>query len=115
MFEKFKKKSKSNLKEKDTKKKNNSSSQEYPELPDYKSVKALKALEIKMIERSPRKNDTTAIFTPKNKEFKPFTVDRHYVKANKFSMEEGGYYVVNEDGSKGFIDAKTFKKEFKKA
>ena len=84
------------------------------DLPSYKSTKKVKALEIEKIVRNPRKHNGTAIFTPKDKDYPAFMVDRHFMKTHQFKIEEGGFYLIFEDGSNGFMQNKAFTEEFKK-
>lgn len=82
-------------------------------MPQYQSHKKVWALKIKEIvfdsdlaTETNRETDGSAIITPENENYAPFSVDFSYVK--KHSPEVGGYYVVYEDGYKSFSPEEAF-------
>lgn len=89
------------------------------EMPKYRSHKKVWALKIKSIEINPR--DTSkdvngmsdpnepgriGTITPEDDNYAPFHIDEAYIAKHK--PQEGGYYIVYEDGYKSFSPAEAF-------
>jgi hypothetical protein len=75
------------------------------EMPRYKCHKQVWAL--KIADLKPRHpDDGTLLLTPANAAYAPFVLDAEYVQKHK--PQEGGYYVVYDDGYKSFSPAKAF-------
>ena len=73
-------------------------------LPRYQSHKTVWALKIAQCEVS--EVDGTALITPVEDGYAPFTVPAEYV--SKHQPQEGGYYVVYADGYKSWSPADAF-------
>ena len=89
------------------------------ELPKYKSHKEVWALKIKHVVydgevaiHENRETDGSATITPEDDGYTPFKVDQNYVR--KHQPEDGGYYVVYEDGYKSFSPAEAFESGYTK-
>lgn len=83
------------------------------EMPKYKSHKTVHALKIKGIvfdsdlaQNEGRETDGSAIITPEEPGYAPFSVDNNYIR--KHTPKAGGYYVVYADGYKSFSPAAAF-------
>lgn len=83
------------------------------EMPKYQSHKKVWALKIAKIDKDidkakeeDRETDGSAVITPADEGYGPFTVDGTYMA--KHTPEVGGYYVVYEDGYKSFSPAEAF-------
>lgn len=73
------------------------------EMPRYRSHKTVWALKIKGIVRQ---DDGSAIITPEEEGYAPFTVDAAYVQ--KHDPKAGGYYVQYDDGYLSFSPSGPF-------
>lgn len=83
------------------------------QMPRYKSHKKVWALKIATIEFDTdkanvenRETDGSAIITPVEDGYAPFSVDHTYVR--KHGPKAGGYYVVYDDGYKSWSPAEAF-------
>lgn len=89
------------------------------EMPKYKSHKEVWGLQIKSIVKDSdlaftqqRETDGSAIITPAEEGYSPFSVDHFYMIKHKPYV--GGYYVVYEDGYKSFSPADAFESGYTK-
>ncbi len=84
------------------------------QMPQYQSHKKVWALKIQRIEfdadlakeEGNRETDGSATITPEEKGYAPFKVDSAYVSKHK--PQEGGYFVVYDDGYKSWSPAEAF-------
>jgi len=78
------------------------------EMPKYVCHKEVHALKIKAIDHDNEISGgpNKATITPEDERFAPFVVDAEYMAKHK--PQEGGYYVVYEDGYKSFSPADVF-------
>jgi len=80
------------------------------EMPRYKCHKEVWELKIKSIvkdgEGENRETDGSAIITPEEEGFAPFSVDGEYMWKHK--PQVGGYYVVYKGGYKSWSPASDF-------
>ena len=80
----------------------NRNDQDTIELPKYQSDKSvIHALKIKRI--TVLFSDSSAEMIPEDENYAPLNVDVDFV--NKHNPKAGGYYVVYEDGFKGWLSA----------
>lgn len=85
---------------------------EMPKYECYKIVHALKILKIEVDHGDENHtNEGSAIITPADDGFAPFRVDEKYML--KHEPQEGGYYVVYDDGYKSFSPAAAFEAGYK--
>lgn len=90
---------------------NEGAAMEMPRYISHKKVWALKIKEIKqsIIEPSPFEGGSYTI-TPADERYAPFDVPRDYVE--RHFAEDGGYYVVYDDGYKSYSPAKAFEEGY---
>ena len=88
-------------------------------LPKYKSHKEVWAIKIKEIvkdvdlaNKENRETDGSAIITPEEGGYSPFSVDFRYLK--KHNPEVGGYYVIYKDGYASWSPASAFEEGYTK-
>lgn len=81
------------------------SAQNAIEMPKYECHKKVWALKIERIELS-KTVEGGALIYPVEKGYAPFEVDLQFMK--KHQPQEGGYYVVYQDGYKSFSPAEAF-------
>jgi len=55
--------------------------------------------------------DGSAIAFPANKKFKPFKLERNYLK--EFRPVKGGYFILKKDHTLSYLPGKIFKKKYK--
>lgn len=77
------------------------------EMPKYECYKTVHALKILKIGR----DNGDPYITPADPGFAPFRVDEKYI--TKHEPQEGGYYVVYDDGYKSFSPAAAFEAGYK--
>lgn len=91
-----------------------SSDKEMPLYNCHKQVRALKieaiTLDITKANTENRETDGSAIITPVEFGYAPFTVDEGYLR--KHSPEVGGYYVKYEDGYASYSPGKAFEEGY---
>src|SRR6266853_3095414 len=84
------------------------------EMIRYKCHKEVYALKILSITLKPtlkdEEDDGSRIITPVDSNYTPFLVDNAYVR--KHNPQEGGYYVVYDDGYISFLPAKAFEEGY---
>lgn len=87
------------------------------EMPKYKCHKEVWALKIRMIvfdsqlaAKENRDTDGSATIYPEESGYAPIKVDFQFVE--KHNPQEGGYYVVYEDGYKSYSPAEPFEKGY---
>lgn len=73
------------------------------EMPRYRCHKEVWALKIARVDIH---GDRSATITPEDQGYAQFVVPPEYV--NKHGPQEGGYYVVYDDGYKSFSPGKAF-------
>ena len=74
-------------------------------MPRYKCHKEVWALKIASV-RNPLSGGSAGIITPADDGYAPFEVEAAYF--DKHKPQEGGYYVVYDDGYKSFSPASAF-------
>lgn len=87
------------------------------EMPKYQSHKQVWALKIKNIvfdidlaRKDDRETDGSAIITPEEDGYAPFSVNHAYVSKHK--PQVGGYFVVYDDGYQSWSPAKAFEEGY---
>ena len=87
-----------------------STSTPMPQYQCHKKVWALKIADVIDPTKDGNESDGSRILMISDSGFSPIRVDRHYVQKHK--PENGGYYVVYEDGYKSFSPAQAFEEGY---
>jgi hypothetical protein len=79
---------------------------EMPRYKCHKQVWALKIATLKSTAKPDEESDGSLLMVPADEHYAPIKLDAAYV--NKHRPQEGGYYVVYDDGYKSYSPAKAF-------